>query len=106
MPSPPPARRDLPCPGHMTEKKYQAYLNYLDGALAETWRDTDGTIYLTYQPIEPEGLPTIYGTPEVPVVIRPGDANYARFLDDLLPYFDYFGREVPDAAHSDTHAEA
>ena len=35
------------------------------------------------------------------VAIPPGDPNYGRFLDDLLPHFDYAGMEVPDAASAD-----
>jgi len=40
------------------------------------------------------------------VAIAPGDPNYRLYVSDLLPHFDYSGREMPDATSSDTHAEA
>jgi hypothetical protein len=38
--------------------------------------------------------------------VPPGDPNYGRFLDDLLPQFDYQGMEVPHAASADSAGKA
>lgn len=88
-PSPPPPRYDIPRPAHMTEERYVAYLDYLAGSPPDSWRDTDGTIYLIWVP--PDMVDPHTRIPR-------GDRDYARFLDDLLPQFDYQGVKVPHAA--------
>lgn len=103
IPSPPPPRSDIPKPDHMTQERYAAFMEYLAGAPPETWRGTDGTIYLTWMPSD---MAPPVGMVDSRVALPPGDPNYGRFLDDLLPHFDYQGMEVPDAASTDSHAEA
>jgi hypothetical protein len=101
-PAPPP-RRDVPCPDHMTEEKYAAYLNYLASAPPDVWRDADGTIYPLWVP---SGEKEYRHSKDLHLGIKPGDPMYGRYLDDLLPHFDYARKEVPHAAGIDHDAEA
>jgi len=103
IPSPPPPRTDVPKPDHMTDERYAAFLKYLAGEPPTTWRNTDGTIYIAWLPADmapPVGLVDSRG------VVPPGDPNYGRFLDDLLPQFDYQGMEVPHATGTDSVVQA
>jgi hypothetical protein len=100
---PPPPRTDLPCPQHLTQEGYASYLTYLAGASPDSWRETDGTIYLTWVPHDL--LPAVAKVGDLSVV-PPGDPQYGRFLDDLLPYFDYAGLEIPHATSADHDSEA
>jgi hypothetical protein len=87
----------------MTEERYDAYLKYLASSSPEIWRDTDGTLYLSWIPIE------MYPTGEAAdtyIRISPGDTHYGRYLDDLIAHFDYAGLEVPHAAGADRDAES
>jgi hypothetical protein len=103
FPTPPPPRTDIPRPAHMSEERYGAFLEYLADAPPETWRDTDGTIYVSWMPMD---MAPPVGTVDSRVAVPPGDPNYGRFLDDLLPHFDYAGLEVPHAASADHDADA
>jgi hypothetical protein len=103
FPSPPPPRSDIPKPEHMTDERYAAYLEYLAGELPMTWRATDGTIYTMWLPSD---MAPPIGRVDSRAALPPGDPNYARFVDDLLPHFDYEGKEMPDATSTDSHAEA
>jgi len=103
IPSPPPPRSDVPKPDHMTEERYAAYMEYLAGDTPTTWRGTDGTLYLEWMPAD---MAPPVGLVDSRVAIAPGDPNYRLYVSDLLPHFDYSGREMPDATSSDTHAEA
>jgi hypothetical protein len=87
----------------MNDEGYAAFMEYLSSAPPETWRDTDGTIYTTWMPSD---IAPPVGMVDSRVGFPPGDPNYGRFLDDLLPHFDYQGMEVPSAASTDSHAEA
>ena len=103
-PSPPPPRRDIPKPDNMTFERYAAYLKYLADAPPDVWRDTDGTLYVNWIPTE------VYTSTRSLVTagtgLRPGNPDYGRFLDDLLPHFDYAGRKVPHAAGAHHDAAA
>lgn len=103
IPPAPPPRSDIPKPDHMTDERYAAFLEYLAGAPPDTWRGTDGTLYLTWMPSD---LAPPVGMVDSRIAIPPQDPHYTEFLKDLLPHFDYQGMEVPDAASPDTHAQA
>lgn len=103
MPHPPP-RRDIPRPTNMTEEKYAAFMAYLAADAPDIWRDSDGTIYLSWVPSE------VYQSSRSLIQansgIKPDNPDYGRFLDDLLPHFDYKGLEVPRAASTHHDAKA
>ena len=103
IPPAPPPRSDIPKPDHMTDERYTAFMEYLAGAPPDTWRGTDGTLYLTWMPSD---MAPPVGMVDSRVAIPPGDPHYTRFLKDLLPQFDYQGMEVPDAPSPDAHAQA
>lgn len=103
IPSPPPPRTDVPKPDHMTDERYAAFLEYLAGEPAVTWRDTDGTIYMQWMPSD---LAPPVGMVDSRVAIPPGDPVYATYVTDLLPQFDYQGMEVPHAASADSPGKA
>jgi hypothetical protein len=101
-PPAPPPRRDIPKPDNMTDEKYAAFLQYLADSPPDSWRNTDGTIYLTWHP-----LASRYASQrEASLALRPDDPDYGRYLDDLLPHFDYAGRTIPHAASANHDAEA
>ena len=102
MRNPPPPRRDIPKPEYMTAETYVAFLQYLTDAPPDSWRDTDGTIYLSWHPLESRYA----SSRETSLSLRPDDPDYGRYLDELLPHFDYAGREVPHATSAHHDAEA
>jgi hypothetical protein len=87
----------------MSDEQYAAYMKYLSEAPPETWRGTDGTLYLTWMP---SSMTPPVGMVDSRVALTQDDPNYVLFVNDLLPHFDYQGMEVPDASSADDDAEA
>jgi hypothetical protein len=87
----------------MSEEQHAAFMQHLSETPAETWRGTDGTLYLAWMP---SNMSPPVGMVDSRVALPPGDPNYGRFLDDLLPHYDYQGMEIPDAPSPDDDTEA